>query len=272
MNKSSLYITAMLALFSLSAFMYLDHPKVEDRVLTCAPPSNNPTINTWNYQLPGHRIEPKQIELGFYINGVFGNYTTEQALEDPELLFDVIPDFPKNWIQHYKSVKVLVSHNGDITTKTGKDIQFTPEQKELLQSAVVGDRVEFEVKYLRPNSISEEMEERVMNFDLWLKPEKEANYSGGLKELVQILEDASKLDEQDRSRLANQDPITRIAFTINESGRADNIEVVESSRIKSLDNQLIRALEEMPEWEAARDKQGKAVNQSFEFLVGKPGC
>ena len=59
-----------------------------------------------------------------------------------------------------------------------------------------------------------------------------------------------------------------VYFTINENGRAEDVEISESTKYKGVDDILLKVIKDMPSWSSAKDIDGKKVKQKFEFVFG----
>lgn len=65
-------------------------------------------------------------------------------------------------------------------------------------------------------------------------------------------------------------PVVR--FMVDEQGAATQVELVATSGNEALDAQLLRAVSGMPRWNPAKDADGTAVAQAFEFKVVQAAC
>lgn len=63
-----------------------------------------------------------------------------------------------------------------------------------------------------------------------------------------------------------------VLFTIDQNGEATGVELKQTSGNAELDARLIRVIEDMPSWTPAKDAQGRAMHQPFEFRVIQGGC
>lgn len=63
-----------------------------------------------------------------------------------------------------------------------------------------------------------------------------------------------------------------VGSTLNEDGHATAVALTSTSGNAALDARLVRVVEKMPHWNPARDADGKAIRESFEFRVVQAGC
>ena len=61
-------------------------------------------------------------------------------------------------------------------------------------------------------------------------------------------------------------------FTINETGKVEDVSVTKSTGVVSLDKAILELLYKMPKWLAAEDENGNTVKQQFELVIGNTGC
>jgi len=63
-----------------------------------------------------------------------------------------------------------------------------------------------------------------------------------------------------------------INFTVNAQGATESVVLVESCGNAPLDARLIELIKNMPQWKPAKDANGKATAQAFEFHVVQAAC
>jgi hypothetical protein len=122
------------------------------------------------------------------------------------------------------------------------------------------------VKHKSTNSITKEIADEEMIIKIYVRPETEAEYPDGMIGLQDYLRENS---EDEVNKLDSEIGFLAIVyFTINEEGKAEDIEVSESSAYKEIDDVLRNVILNMPQWKAATDLNGNNVKQKFEFVFG----
>lgn len=100
-------------------------------------------------------------------------------------------------------------------------------------------------------------------------PASEATFPGGQTELVSYLK-ANTLPHVSKGIGWLKPPM--ITFTITAQGGTEDVVLVGSCRNAPLDTRLIAVIENMPKWKPAKDANGRAIAQAFDFHVVQAAC
>jgi len=219
--------------------------------------------------------EPTEIgaEAKFFVLARNGKSVSPSTLKNATSIADLIEHYPSSWITNYDSVVVHTTSNGRQYNATGKDANLTARQMQLLSTADMFTDVVVSVRHKTTNSITKELEDGNMSLKIYVRPEVEAVYPGGIMGLQDFLRENSK-DEIAKLE-AKTGFLAIVYFTINEKGRPEAIEVSEVEEYKGVERVIRQVIQEMPQWAPAKDENGNAVKQKFEFVFGfgnEGGC
>ncbi len=201
----------------------------------------------------------------FMVQPYYSKAVYMKQLSSPRYLKDLVSDYPVNWIQNYRAVNVSLIKGETEVIKTGKNDLLTKEQAQLIKTAQIGDEIKVTVDYMRENTITKAEEIRQLNVLMTVIPAVEAEYIGGNMALRNYLIEhcPEEISEQDFNKIN-----LSLVFTINENGRADNINVEDSNTDASTNQAIIELISSMPQWKPARTIDGKPVQQKFQLFVG----
>jgi TonB family protein len=195
-----------------------------------------------------------------------GRAISEEKLKNAQTICDVIENYPSNWITDYNSVTVATTVNGKTIEAIGPDEKLTSEQKEIFKTA---SNVLLVVQYQKENN-KNEIQNRQMNVALIVTPQIEAEYIGGYEKMISYLKDESLnvINDKNFSHL----PQPSISFVITAQGTVENVKLEASSRDEEVDALLIKAIQNMPSWKPATNKDGVNIKQEFILNIGQDGC
>jgi len=202
-----------------------------------------------------------------FVRAIGRKPVSKEIVNEAQTLADLIPNFPVRWIETYDWVAVSVVNGSDSATVIGKTFELSAEQQALLQSSTINDVISFDIGYFYLNAVSEELENRVMDFNVFVMVDQHAEYPGGLRELKHELDQSFSFDLDQQITL----PAT-IQFTINKNGYASDIAVTGSSGNSALDDFLVESLQNMKQWKPAQLHDGTTYPQQFELTFGESGC
>lgn len=180
---------------------------------------------------------------------------------------NLLDDYPSKWIEHYHSIEIAVTTPNGTRKAMGTSPQLNLKQKELLQELGIGDKIHVLVNYSAKNASTNEQEKGKLETTLTVVPENSASYIGGKAKWHSYY--ATKFD-----KLIGQDAISTatIRFTVNTRGEIENVVLVSSSGLSSIDKNLLEAVKLMPRWQAAQNNRGESVSQNFLLIVQRGGC
>ncbi|MGB0390207.1 MAG: TonB family protein [Salibacteraceae bacterium] len=193
------------------------------------------------------------------------------TLKEAKSISEIIPNYPSSWISGYKSVEIIVSGLSGSNTAVGTDDIITPEQKIVLNEAVVSSNIELNVKYQNENSVTNQVEDRIMNVTLVVIPHKQAEFIDGYDKLI------SKINEESSAFIDYEtfEGLT-FSFLVNEDGAVTETKILESSGDLELDRKFTNMINALPNWNPASNKLGQPVVQRFQFDVfsslSEKGC
>jgi TonB family protein len=205
-------------------------------------------------------------ESYYYVSARNKKSASPSTLKNATSIAELIEYYPSSWITGYDSVVVHTTSNGRQYSARSKDAELTAKQKELLSTADMFTDVVVYVKHKTTNSITKEVEDADVTYKIYVRPETEAKFPEGMEGLQKYLKENS---EAEVAKLDTEMGFLAIVyFTINENGRAEDVEISESTKYKGVDDILLKVIKDMPSWSSAKDIDGKKVKQKFEFVFG----
>lgn len=212
----------------------------------------------------------KKTDLFYAVGGVYSRSVTKSKLQKLMMLSDFIDGYPVNWISAYTSVEISSDYNGDKVSLMSKNDVLSDEQKKMLSELNIDAGIVVNVKYNTKNVITDALEKSEMNVSLTVIPEVEAEYVGGYKKMIAYLKDNSS----DKIAVISDKVVqpSSLRFLIDKTGRAKNVRIIKKSGITEIDNLLIKLIENMPKWNAAKNLKGENISQQFDFRIGADGC
>jgi len=190
---------------------------------------------------------------------------TLDTLQEAKTLEDINKWFKASWVEDYIFVEVS-SNCGDVVKKAvGKNDTLTIEQKELIKMANADCTVYVKVDYIPINNLSDNLPKK-MNFSLKVNPIYEANYVDGNEKLKAFLKEKT-VDKISKTTL-EQIKIATAKFNINEAGEVVDAYIFKSSEDDSIDQLMLDGINSMPQWNPAKNLEGKNIAQEFEFSLG----
>jgi hypothetical protein len=209
-------------------------------------------------------------ELFYYVHARNGKSVSPSTLINASSLEDIVMYYPSSWITNYDSVVVHTTNNGRQYSATSKDATLTLKQRKILSTADMFTDVVIYVKHKTTNAVTQEIVDEDISLKLYVRPETEAEYPDGIAGLQKFFKDNS---EDKVAKLNSKMGFLAIVyFTINEEGRAEDIEISEYEEADAILRNLIHS---MPTWSPAKDAEGNKVKQKFEFVFGyrsEKGC
>ena len=209
--------------------------------------------------------------IDFVVQGRYQHPVLEEKIRQARNLSDIIPYYPSGWISQYESVVLSTVTDDKTLAAVGSDDKLTPEQLALLQSAGLGTEIAIEIQYRYFNDITRQFEDRQLSYSSTIVPETEAEFPGGDERLTQYVK-GNAIDRLSEVNMASLQQ-TVVRFTVDEQGGVANAEVSQSSGDPEVDKMFLEAIDDMPEWQPARDAEGINVPQDFQLTVWKnDGC
>jgi TonB family protein len=210
-------------------------------------------------------------DIRFNVSGMYNRRIKKADLQNIKTMADIQKDYPKNWVSDYKYVIVSGTVNGKYKVAASENDVLNQSQKDIIQKADLGTDLEFEVKYLNVNAVTEKKVVMHMNYTLTLVPDTEAEFKDGMGGLTKyILENAvNNIPRNKQENLGNG----LINFVVDETGSVSDVTLKITSGDADIDEMLLKTIANMPAWTPAKDGSGKQVKQYFQFSVGNQnGC
>ncbi len=274
MKKGTIIIYTAIAVIGFTAFGFINKEQIVEAMSmnsnAVLPDQTNATAKVAGLdfsELPTARMND---DLWYMVKGSYGRPTTKEKLSNAQLVSDVIPGYPTNWIDEYIAVEVTSSHDGmEVKTISPNDV-LSAEQKLLFSSVDLATDINIIVKYKIRNAVTNILEPEEMNITMTVVPEVEAEYIGGYDSMISYLKENSLDKISDKN--INQDKAITVTFIVNEEGGIENVALKDASGDEEVDNLLIELIDKMPKWKPAENSMGVKVKQPFQFTLGHPGC
>jgi TonB family protein len=211
-------------------------------------------------------------DLNYDVHGKYKNPVKKEVLNHARSMSDIIPYYPSSWVTNYISSEIEATYNGNTRLASGKNEILTEEQIRILNTVEPGTNLVIKIKYNYKNPVTGVLEESIMNYPATVIPEKEAEYAGGYEQMTEYLKNNAidKISDKDAAQLEQ----AAVRFTVNEEGEIGDAQISKTSGNQQIDELLLEAVNNMPNWIAAEDSEGTKVKQEFEFSVqgGSAGC
>lgn len=214
----------------------------------------------------GFSQEPSSHELRFEVNKAYPSISiSKEQLNKALTLIDLNTYYDSAWVKEYISVEVLASFEGKIKKIKGKNDTLSLEQQEFMKMADAGTDISVKVHYIPENNLKHN-EAREMNFTFSIDPDKDASFPGGPQQLNQYLRE-NAIDNIPAGSFQGYDLAT-VKFSIDETGKVINPYVFWPSKKEEIEEMLLEAIGNMPDWLPASYGNGKNVKQEFVLTVG----
>lgn len=224
----------------------------------------------WMSSLNQYAQREGERELNCWVSGVHSRGISKQIAQEAQQLSDLCAHYPESWFKSYRSTKLVVTKGGKTKEAVGTSNQLTTAQKALLKGVDLNATVRIIIEYTQSNIITKAIENRTMDIGFSVVPDEKAQFIEG--DLMHYLK------EQITSALkkADLEPFDQFnaRFMIDENGRVEHVNHVETSQNKAVDALLIKIIKNMPLWKPAQNKNGKKVKQEFDLYAGfwMKGC
>jgi len=209
-------------------------------------------------------------ELPFEVNRAHPIFSiNKEQVKEAQTLIDLYPYYKADWVKEYIGVEVLASIKGTPSKEMGENNTLNQKQIDLINRADVGKSISVKVRYMPKNNLTHN-DPKEINFKFTVDPESGATYVGGEQKLRQYLKEQA-IDKIAADYFEGYD-LTAINFTINEKGQVTDAKVHESlyhtSKFEKVDQILLKAIYNMPDWKPAQYTNGVKVKQEFVLTVG----
>jgi hypothetical protein len=205
-------------------------------------------------------------DIRFNVSGNYKHSITNEKIKTVKKINDLIPDYPKNWIQDLISIDISIDNK---IKHISSNETLTPQQINILRDLDIASEVFISVMYHKKNPVTEFLDVNIMNFNLTIIPKKEAEYLGGKAKLNAYLKENAILKIQGNNENIRENG--QFNFTINEDGSISDVCVHATTDDVNINQVLIDALKNMPPWIPAESENGKKVKQTFKFNISNIG-
>lgn len=190
---------------------------------------------------------------------------TRSELLAAETIADLNPHYKPEWVAEYVRVDIATSKNRSLLVQSASTGTLTESQKTQLASRDDGTPVTVTVQYL-PNNTLTQKEEKTLDFTVLVEPDHDAAYPGGPEKLKAYLS-TYDLKQKAKGRVA-QYLLSAVAFTVNEKGDVVDVKIAQTTEDRALDELLIKAACNMPQWTPASYLSGEATAQDLVLTLG----
>lgn len=174
----------------------------------------------------------------------------------------VYPNSAYEKMVDYISFELSVISNGKKLSLTAPGKTLSVAQKELLKNADLGSPLSIKVKYyyLKDGRKQAKIQEGLTTIEPL--PFFVAEYAGGNKAITKYLQN-KVLDKITTPVKEGYPFFATVRFTIDVDGKVIQVKVLEASHYPEIDALLVKAIQQMPGWRAARDGQNRTVQETF---------
>lgn len=215
---------------------------------------------------PGFAQESASNEPHYEVNKIFPPFSiSKEKLEEAQTLSDLNARYPGSWVKAYVSVEIRTTFRGKPRKAIGENDRLNQEQKDLLHTADPGAGISVLVRYIPDNTLQVN-DVKEIDFTLAVNPETDASFPGDPQQLRQYLRKEA-IDKIPDATFQNYD-LTAVKFTVDEEGHISNPHVFWPSKYKDIDELLLNAICNMPNWQPAAYANGLKIKQEFVLTVG----
>lgn len=205
--------------------------------------------------------------FGTQTNPRSGSYAliTLDTLEGATTLSDIYARYRSSWVAEYIAVEVAAGCRGEIHKGVSKDDRLTDEQLRILQTADPNCPIEVAVDYIPKNNLTYNPP-RKMSFSLRMVPIFEAKYPGGLAQLKRYFKE--QIMDQIPATVFGQIERSIVQFQVTGEGQVADVQVLRTSGDREIDQLMLEAICNMPQWRPAKNAEGRTISQTFQFDMG----
>jgi TonB family protein len=211
-------------------------------------------------------------EMGYDVFGTLTNpnaspygLITLDTLKEAKTLKDINAKYRPSWVASYLAVEVASTCGAVVKKAVSTNDLLTQAQMDILRMADQGCRIDVEVDYIPKNTLKDNPP-RKLNFSLRVVPIFEAKYPGGYPQLKAYLKE--NIIAKVSGTAGAPIELAKVSFRINEDGRVSEAQIVKTSEAVATDKLILEAICNMPKWSPAKNSQGVAIAQEFEFTMG----
>jgi TonB family protein len=187
----------------------------------------------------------------------------------------MFPQDNYNYLFNYVAVEISAICDGKVITSVSKNDTLTAAQKDILNTADLGNDISIKIKFNYKNgAIDSHGTTCKINegeYSVTVIPQTEAEYPGGFKQFTQYFTKNvfNKMPEQPNTEKIQQ---AVLKFTIDEEGQIVNARISKTSTDPKIDGIILEATNKMPRWVPAQNAKGLKIKQEFSIPFGGGGC
>ena len=211
-------------------------------------------------------------EMGYEVYGTLTNPYAEpyslltlDTLKGARTLSDINTRYRSDWVARYIAVEVASTCKEGVKKAISTNDILTHNQMDILRTADVGCNIDVEVDYIPKNTLKDNPP-RKLAFSLRIVPIYEAKYPGGQQALKVYLKE--NIIEEILTEKGRQLELAKVRFNINEDGHVSDVQIFKTSENDEIDQIMLKAIGNMPNWSPARNSKGESIIQEFEFSIG----
>ncbi|NNF32546.1 MAG: hypothetical protein HKN68_00445 [Saprospiraceae bacterium] len=270
MKKRLLMLFAVLAAFSLTAFVYVNwnHNKVMSDLISDKSKNNFETY--YNVDM-----SKNDFEIYYNVDNRWGGMTKAE-LKKKVCISEILSDDGRYTGLNFKNVTISILHNDqdvrDIKQyEMSQSDEFNDAQLKLLNSCDYSTNLRFTaLNTWTDTQTGYEREDSLLRY-MTIIPEIAAEYEGGVEALIQYLREASS--HLTESLTKDKLMPGKFHFTVMKDGTVSDINMETTSGYSDIDKALMDILADMPEkWIPAQDGNGNNADQELVFSFGIQGC
>ncbi len=204
--------------------------------------------------------------LEINIQKIYPSFSVDQdEISGLKVISDLNPHFKTEWIKEYYTVQFSAEVKGQMRYAKSKNNIITEEQRSLLNNVDHESKVNISIDYLPDNNLSHN-EAKNFSFDAIVEPHRHAKFGtkeADMKKYLNKTIDISKLKQ-----VYKPHAVAVVKFTVNSTGLVTDIQLVESTSSKEVDDMLTQAICNMPDWTPAKYRDGTLTSQDLVLTVG----
>ncbi|MFK7972432.1 MAG: energy transducer TonB [Bacteroidia bacterium] len=267
MKKSILILSAVLTLFSLTAFGYMSWDKTEavPKAITC---SNSMAVAPVVSLVPYKKAAP---DLLYKIDSRFLATITREDLLHATSIIDILPEQESRKLNQYANVKVTVMSKGLEFSKAGHNEMLTEDQLKLLESTDYSTNFYIKADCQMAATCGMVARGYDLSYYFTITPEKEAEFADGYDALIGYLKENSEA----KTILIEEEKLKpgKVHFIVTKEGTVADVSLQSTCGYDEVDKTLVELISNMPaKWNPATNAEGEKVDQELVFFFGTEGC
>lgn len=267
MKKHLLFICAIIAGISLTAFGYLNYSNTSTDQQVKSSYTNPIPVD---YFLNLNK-EPDEPDFFYEVDSRFIKTITKEDLQNAKYINDIFTKDEINGIESFWDVNIVILPRDENKFAKGKDNQLNPAQLKLLQSTNYSTDFCIEAFCNRQFYETGTMRDECFVYYITIVPENEVEFKEGQQALIDYLKKNSQKEVAsiDRERLE----AGKLRFVVSKDGKIGDVALESTSGYSSIDDKMLELITNLPgAWEPAKNSKGKKVDQELIFSFGMVGC